>query len=384
MKVLVIATWYPSQRDPVAGVFVQDQVQALAAHHDVAVIAPDHLSLRSGVGVAREGRVLVARPRFLIPPIRWLGWNRISSFAYRAAVNRAYRTLIAGWGRPDIIHAHVSFPGGWCAASIGESEIIPVVVTEHTGNFAQYLTPRFRRDATIWTLNSIAATVAVSEGLARQLREAVGVDSVVVANAFDTTFFVPKAREGPARPFRLLTVGALRPVKGIDILLSALRIIHARQVQDWELVVGGAGPEADRLADMVRRFGLEEKVRFVGRLARSQVRSWMQWTDVLVLASRYENLPGVIAEALLSDRPVIATRCGGPEWMLTPEVGILVRPEDPDDLASAIEAAIRGGLRPVPGAARAHGVAHFSQERWLAEIEDVFARAVTTRRSNLP
>jgi hypothetical protein len=65
-------------------------------------------------------------------------------------------------------------------------------------------------------------------------------------------------------------------------------------VQDWELVVGGAGPKptAPAFGQSVRT---REKVRFVGRLARSQVRLWMQWTDVQ--REQVLQLPGVIAEA---------------------------------------------------------------------------------------
>jgi len=374
VKVLVVATWYPSERDPVAGVFVRDQVQALARRYDVAVIAPDHLSLRRRVSIATEDGATVARPHFFIPPIRWLGWNMVSSLIYRRAVMQAYQALVREWGRPDVIHAHVTFPGGWCAATIGHAASIPVVVTEHTGRFARLLTPTFRREGTRWALNHVAATIAVSEGLRDEIRQALGVDSLVMANAFDTEFFVPAPRVGPEEPVRLLTVGMLRRVKGVDVLLEALHRLPHQGESNWELVVGGDGPERQSLVARARRLGLGDQVRFTGRLDRSEVRNFMQWADFFVLASRWENLPGVVAEALLCDRPVIATRCGGPEYMLTPDVGRLVPPEDPGALSEAVAAALRGEFRPPIGAARAHAVSRFGAERFLTEIGEVYER----------
>ena len=380
MKVLVVATWYPSERDPVAGVFVRDQVQALASRHDVAVIAPDHLSIRQRVSIATEDGATVARPHFLIPPIRWLGWNRVSSLIYRRAVIRAYRTLVREWGRPDVIHAHVAFPGGWCAATIGHAESIPVVVTEHTSAFATRLAPAFRRAATRWTLEQVDARIAVSQGLREQIRESMGVDSHVVANAFDTDFFSPSGPPRHQSQVRFLTVGILTPNKGVDILLDAARRLVDRGIEAWELVVGGDGPSRRRLESQAARLGLGVKVRFVGRLNREGVRDWMRWCDVFVLASRQENLPGVVAEALLTDRPVIATRCGGPEYMVPPGLGLIVPVEDDGALALALEQAVHGELRPAAGMARAHAIAAFSRERFLDEIGAVYEKMLRRAR----
>ena len=374
MKVLIIATWYPSNRDPVAGVFVRDQVRALVTRHDVAVIAPHHLSLWPGIAIGQEDGATVVRPRFLIPPIRWFGWNRVSSLLYRAEVMRAYRSLTARWGRPDVIHAHVAFPGGWCAATISQADGIPVVVTEHTSAFAKRLRPRFRLAATKWTLDNVDARIAVSEGLRAQIHEAMGVDSDIIANAFDSDFFSPDGPPHDGMPVRFLTVGILSPHKGVDILFEALRRLVDRGVDEWELVVGGDGPSRRDLEAQAARLGIAGKVRFTGRLDREAVRDWMRWSDVFVLASRHENLPGVVAEALLTDRPVIATRCGGPEYMVPPDAGLLVPVEDPDALSEALERAVRGGLRPAPGLARAHAVASFSRERFLDEIDSLYRR----------
>jgi glycosyltransferase involved in cell wall biosynthesis len=63
--------------------------------------------------------------------------------------------------------------------------------------------------------------------------------------------------------------------------------------------------------------------------------------DLLVLPSFYENCPVVVAEAMAAGRPVIVTKCGGPEEMVTPESGMVVPVDDADALAAAIRAVCR-------------------------------------------
>jgi glycosyltransferase involved in cell wall biosynthesis len=111
----------------------------------------------------------------------------------------------------------------------------------------------------------------------------------------------------------------------------------------------------------------------VGALSREQVRDWMRWTDAFVLASRHESFGMVVGESLACDTPVIATRCGGPEYIVTDDVSLLVEPEDAEGLAHAMATAVDGGLRPAPGVARSVAVGRFGPEAFLASVERIYA-----------
>jgi glycosyltransferase involved in cell wall biosynthesis len=377
-RVLIVATWYPTDRDPIGGVFVEDQARVLATRYDVAVIAPDLRRLvaapRRGLPrplvVERRNGILVLRPGAIaVKTWRQAGWS------YRRAIRRAFEELEATWGRPDVIHAHVVFPGGWSAAHLGLRLGIPVVLTEHSSPFSSRLSTPWLRQQVAWTLRQVDRCIAVSPGMRAQIRDFAAVDVDVIGNVCDTAFFRPPdaATVRGSRPFRFLTVGILTPQKGVDILLAACSRLLQRGREGWELAIGGDGPSRRSLEEEAASLGLRDRCRFVGALSRAATRDWMGWADVFVLASRHETFGMVVLEALACDRPVVATRSGGPESILTEEVGTLVEPNDPEALADALEGILDGKLRPPAGAARALAVERYGPEAFVRSIDALYA-----------
>ena len=78
------------------------------------------------------------------------------------------------------------------------------------------------------------------------------------------------------------------------------------------------------LEALVQEKALTEQVTFLGSLTREQVRQEVSEADAFVLSSEYETFGVVVIEALALGKPVIATRCGGPESIVVPSVGYLV------------------------------------------------------------
>jgi glycosyltransferase involved in cell wall biosynthesis len=378
-RVLIVASWYPSDRDPVGGIFVEDQARALAAVHDVVVIAPDMRrlvdarrgGLPAGLVTERRNGLLVLRPGVIaVATWRQAGWS------YSRAVERAYARLARTWGPPELIHAHVVFPGGWSAARLSRKLGVPWVLTEHSGPFSARLTTSWLRRTALETLRSASSRIAVSPALRREMQSFLDIDVDVVGNVCDTNYFRPpdEPAGGPAR--RFLALGILTAVKGVDVLLDAGRLLVDRGWRDWELVVGGDGPARPELEAQARRLGLGSRCRFVGALSREEVRRWMQWSDAFVLPSRHESFGMVVVEALACDRPVVATRSGGPEHILTDEVGALVQPGDAAGLADALTRVLDGRLRPPRGVARRRAVERFGPDAFLRAIEPIYARAM--------
>src|SRR5699024_9955006 len=96
------------------------------------------------------------------------------------------------------------------------------------------------------------------------------------------------------------------------------------------------GEEKANLLKLVRVLKIEEQVVFLGPLTREQVKEEVSSADAFVLSSKYETFGVVLIEALALGKPVIATKCGGPESIVTPEVGYLVENNSEEELSKAM------------------------------------------------
>ena len=99
----------------------------------------------------------------------------------------------------------------------------------------------------------------------------------------------------------------------------------------------GAGPDERALVESTDKLGLTGRIDLVGWLDPPALRERLAQATALVLPSRRENYPLVLLEAMAAGVPVVATRVGGiPEMIDDGSSGLLVPPEDPDELAVAL------------------------------------------------
>jgi len=138
-----------------------------------------------------------------------------------------------------------------------------------------------------------------------------------------------------ADTFTFLNVALLKPTKRQDLLLSAFAQAFGRDAS-VRLRIGGYGPEMRRLKKLAQDLGIGDRVTFLGKLDRAQVLDEMNLCHAFVLSSEFETFGVVVIEALSQGKPVVATRCGGPEDILHARNGILVRKNDEDALAVAL------------------------------------------------
>jgi sugar transferase (PEP-CTERM/EpsH1 system associated) len=224
--------------------------------------------------------------------------------------------------------------------------------------------------------------VAVSEDIHRWLAAEVRIPDwkiVTIRNGVDTDRFRPRDGSRPARapgdpePLVLGTVGRLDPVKAQRDLLAALARLAPRH-PGLRLELVGDGPLRDALAAEARERGIADRVRFRGEVARPE--DAYAAFDVFALPSLNEGISNTILEAMASGLPVVATRVGGnPELVVEGATGTLVSPEDPAELAGAIERYLDD-----PALRRAHATAgreraerDFSIRTMVRRYEDLYA-----------
>jgi glycosyltransferase involved in cell wall biosynthesis len=190
-------------------------------------------------------------------------------------------------------------------------------------------------------LGAARLVIANSAETARHLTRDYGVtaDRIVIAcPGTDPAPMAPGSRDGVVR---LISVGALVPRKGFDVLLAALATLTELP---WHLTIAGdrsRDPQtAAKLDADIVRLKLADRVTVLGAVPDEKIAELYAGADLFTLASRYEGYGMAFSEALARGIPVIATTAGAIPETVPAEAGLLVPPDDTAAFAAALRTAI--------------------------------------------
>lgn len=322
-----------------------------AAHHiaskgiEVCVVAMHSPGAKTR---ERMGSVEVLRPKYMWPE-KWEALRREGAAGIPATWRRHplirvqifpfilfHSLAITKIARKcDIIHAHWTLSAA-CACLGKWIHKKRVLVTLQGSDILQV--PRHPIGA--WLTRRILSCVDGITALSTALVRAVGElgfspqNILIIPNGVNTKKFFPIPPEN--RDDIVLYVGSLIERKGVRYLINAMHHVLQR-FHKYRLVVVGNGPERPKLGKLADNMGISDRVAFVGFQRYSEVRYWMQHAKLLVLPSLEEAQGVVLLEAMACGTPVVASSVGGIPDVVTPEVGILVPPADPDALSNAIQ-----------------------------------------------
>jgi L-malate glycosyltransferase len=375
-KVLIVCAAYPDQQFPANHIFIQDQAEVLARKFDVLVYIAEVPGLRDYFKVSK-GQNSGSHNDVTRYRRRCFYHSRLPTFLFSTGYNKEFRRgfekILKFWGKPDIIHAHVAFPAGWAAVNLSEKYRIPTILTEHTSPFSALLTTPGRKRQVRKALRDAGRVVAVSPSLGEQMRDFYpGLSIEIIGNVVRTDYFDRQPALSSKRAMRFLTVCLLDRRKGVNYLLDAAAQLIEKGLSNFEMVIGGDGKEFKKLQAMASHLGLSSCCRFLGMLSRDQVRAAMQSADVFVLPSLHETFGVVLGEAMACGKPVISTRCGGPEFVVTPETGILVNPGDSIALAETMEAFLTGRWKFNSEVIRESVCKRFGEETFISSIANLY------------
>jgi glycosyltransferase involved in cell wall biosynthesis len=224
-------------------------------------------------------------------------------------------------------------------------------------------------------LAAVKGVVVTSAATAKLVASDYGVPAERITIARPGSDPAPLARGGQDGVVRLLSVGAIVPRKGFDVLIPALATLGDLP---WRLTIAGDRTRdrdaAARLDADIARLALGERIEVSGAVAPQSLTALYTEADVFVLASRFEGYGMAYAEALAHGLPVIGSNAGAITDTVPPEAGLLVDAGDIPALAHALRRVIgdAGLRRRLVGAARA-AASRLPTWRQSAEI---FARAL--------
>lgn len=333
MRVAIVSRGCPSTEYPLYGCFEFEQARGLASCGvDVDYFAIDTRSVRNIRDLSRQcfWKDGVNVHVINIPLGRVPDWVTIA--LGQSALKKEFERSYTGNVRvPDVMHAHFAAPGAQ-ALCVSRTLGIPLVYTEHC-SLALKGDRRYCR-LSKKVINGADVTLAVSRTLADAVSKYARAEAVVVPNLVSDLFFQAPL-DFPSQRFTFLSVGSLVAGKGHDVLLKAFALAD---IPGARLKIIGSGPLGQMLKNIASSLHISEKVDFLGSLPPNRVAAVMSASNVFVLSSRAETFGVVYAEAMAAGRPVIATKCGGPEGLVVPETGMMVPCDDERELALAMGA----------------------------------------------
>jgi teichuronic acid biosynthesis glycosyltransferase TuaC len=392
-KVLVVAEFYPSRRDPVLGIWAHRQalaardagaqVQVLALHR----LIPPRASLAGGpanaagvfVSILREERAQfrdglpVAYLPYISPPRErsYAGWGAWAAPAVAYGLRRLRRSFPF-----DLIHAHNAVPAGDSVRLARPS--VPLVVSVHGGDVL-YTAVRSEAGAKAVArgLGAACLVLANSQGIA-ELARAHGAGETRVVHLGADLPAASRLPRGEGIP-TLVTVGHLIARKRHADVVRALAVLGQKH-PTLRYAIVGEGPERVALEGLSARLGVAGRVEFHGQLAPDRAVSLARRCTLFVMPSTEEAFGVAYVEAMAGGVPAIGCRGEpGPEEIAAAGDGlVLVPPGDVERLTQRIDELLCDPhrLREAGQRARATVAAHFTWERCGEETVAAYEHAL--------
>lgn len=257
---------------------------------------------------------------------------------------------------PKIIHIHSEGGAGWEGLLCGRSLDIPVVSTSHT--FLAH--PKYLKhlhlanlkmaEKVAWNYcllfhNRVQLVICPSKAMVRKLkRHGLETKTKVISNGIDLDKFKSDSNREIVNKYslnnkkvNLIYLGRVSVEKSLDVVIKAINKIS---FDNFKLTIIGSGPDIKKLKALVDKLGLKNKVNFTGPIPHQTLinSGLLKAADILVTASKTENQPLSIMEAMASGLPIVSVKALGiPELVRHKQSGFLAEPDNIDELAIYLE-----------------------------------------------
>lgn len=368
MNVLFIPTWYSAHDAEVmqAGVFHYEQAMALKKYCNVVLYYPFDRTL--------DRPFLKAEERGLVTYRRRMRANVAARFADYVRDFRQIRKDT----KIDIIHAHVGSEAGLIGVVLGKLFHIPVVITEHNPIELSNLDSKKS-----WLKNQLAyknsdANVCVSRDSMERLQKYFPECkfSVIYNGIID-----PQNTAGDGVCYRregvtnccIVAAFYSKEIKGYQYLLPAVSEL-VRAGEKLVLHICGGGDYLAYYQQIAKDLGIEDNCVFYGQCDREKVYGIMRQMDFSISASIFECSGVSVQEAMLLGKPLVVTRSGGANSLVTEETAIVVDRESVSALVGGISEMIARKAEFDSEKIRAYAYHHFEIDQVSRRYMDLYEK----------
>ena len=278
---------------------------------------------------------------------------------------------------PEIVHGHGAKGGAYARLARAPTAKVRAY-TPHGGSLHDSIASSLHnavekmlvRSGNLYLFESDFAQKA----FCRKIGRPIGL-SKVVHNGLNASDFEPVASAANASD--LLFLGELRHLKGIDLLIDAVAILHSQHRRVTVSIVGD-GRDLAQLQGRVSELNLSHAIHFHASMS---ARAAFQLGRIVVVPSRAESLPYVVLEAAAAGKPVISTHVGGIPEIFGASVDELVPPDNAPILAEKIAQAISEPAKTQEQAQRlrARVASSFTADSMVDGVLSAYQQALATQ-----
>lgn len=347
MKIAIFTDAYPPYISGVSSA-VDNQTIALADQgHEIMIFCPRYK--KGGKSISPHKNIQIKNLPF---SLSFPGYNelQIAIPSGLSSITNLKRF------KPDIIHVHTEGGAGWEGLLCGRSLDIPVVSTSHTflahPKYLKHIhlanlkmAEKFTWNYCLLFHNRTELVVCPSKAMAKQLKNhGLETKTKVVSNGIGLNKFMYPPNKKIVSKYNLnnnkvnlIYLGRVSVEKSLDLVIKAVNRINNDK---FKLSIIGSGPDADQLKNLVENLGLNKKVNFTGSIPHQTLinSGLLKAADIFVTASKTENQPISIMEAMASGLPIISVKALGiPELVKHKQNGFLAEPDDMTGIADYLE-----------------------------------------------
>jgi len=374
LHVLIIPSWYVNSYNQLSGIFFKEQAEALAKNDIMTgVLSVQSISIkdiwknkRIDFGFYKENinKVATYQVQYPSPP----RLKKIAASLSFILGKRLFKKYLKNNGLPDIIHLH-SYTQGKLCMWISKKYDIPYIVTEHSSVF---ITNSINASDMLYAAKVFKCSsynMAVSYMFCGELENKYNLQFGYMPNVVNTKYFKPGKKADGVYTF--LNVAFLEKNKNQTMLIGAF-IQAFKNNKDVRLVIAGDGPCYNNLQKMIYEHQMEKQIILFGQASRTQVLELMQSSNSFVLSSKKETFGVVIIEAMSCGLPVVSTRCGGPENIITDKSYGLLCEQNKDSLSLSMIEVRNNKDKYIPDLIRKYVVDNYSESVVVNKLVNIY------------
>lgn len=331
LNILIMPSWYKgyADQDVTAGIFHYEQAVDLQKYCNIVLYYPFDQTIDEEWMVHEERGVLTYRSKF----------RRNERLRNRIRILKTFKRIYREF-QPDIIFAHVANEVGKYAAFLSGFYHIPLVLMEHSSTEVS-LAEKVGYLISKYVYERCDYIACCSENLRNNLGEYFPkLQFHVVYNGIQPASIIqnPDTNYRIENTVNIVIVGAFYSldIKGYQFLLPAMKKILEDGSQAVLHIVG-EGVYREHFMEMARELGIEKDCIFYGNCSREKVYTLVSQMDFFVSASILECSGVSVQEAMLLGKPILVTRSGGANSLVTEDTAIVVDKGSTQALAEGLK-----------------------------------------------